>query len=53
MLLNALSLYDEKTFDTSLGILAQSFIEFIDILTRDFPPDRSVFFKFFFFVLQS
>ena len=41
-LLNVLALYDQTTFDTSLGIRAQSFIEFIDLLTRDFPVDRSI-----------
>ena len=41
-LLNVLALYDHTTFGTSLGIRTHSFIEFIDLLTRDFPIDRSV-----------
>lgn len=41
-LLNVLALYDQTTFGTSLGIRAQSFMEFIDLLMRDFPVDRSV-----------
>ena len=41
-LLNVLALYDHTTFDKSLGIRAHSFIEFIDLLTRDFSVDRSV-----------
>lgn len=41
-LLNVLTLYNHTTFGTSLGIRAHSFIEFIDLLTRDFSVDRSV-----------
>jgi hypothetical protein len=41
-LLNLLVLYDQATFDTFSGIRAQSFIEFIDLLTREFPVERLV-----------
>ena len=44
-LLNVLALYDQIAFDTYLGIRAQSFIEFLDLLMRDFSVDRSVFLK--------
>jgi len=53
-LLNVLALYDQTAFGMTLGIRAQSFIEFIDLLTRDFPVDRSVlrFCLFYFAILH-
>jgi hypothetical protein len=41
-LLNVLALYDQNTFDTSSDIRARSFIEFIDLLTREFSVERLV-----------
>ena len=50
---NVLASYDHTTFSTSLGIRAHSFIEFVDLLTRDFPVDRSVLRICLFIILQS